>query len=154
MLALYRIICKGTEGLEEAGPMIEEQTSGEKKLILIIDDEPSIADALKIILEDKGYDVLVMMTGHRGIEQTSACQVDLTITDLQLPDMSGLDVLSAIRERDPESPVIIITAHGSREVDAEAARRGAFAVLPKPFLPAEVLDQVKAALMNRRTSNR
>jgi DNA-binding NtrC family response regulator len=126
-----------------------EETIGAKIVILVIDDEPSIADALRLILEDKGYAVVLAMNGSRGVEQTICHRIDLTITDLQLPDMSGLDVLSAIRERDPHSPVIIITAHGSEEVNAEAARRGAFAVLSKPFLPSDVLNHVAAALATR-----
>jgi DNA-binding response OmpR family regulator len=126
-----------------------EETIGEKIVILVIDDEPSIADALQLILEDKGYAVILAMTGRSGVEQTSAHRIDLTITDLQLPDMSGLDVLNAIRELNPRSPVIIITAHGSEEVNTEAARRGAFAVLSKPFLPSEVLNKVAAALAVR-----
>jgi DNA-binding response OmpR family regulator len=126
-----------------------EETIGERIVILVIDDEPSIADALQMILEDKGYDVILAMTGRRGVEQTSDHRIDLIITDLQLPDMSGLDVLSAIRERDPHSPVIIITAHGSDEVNTEAARRGAYVVLSKPFLPSEVLNHVAAALAAR-----
>ena len=127
-----------------------EETIGEKIVILVIDDEPTIADALQLILEDNGYDVIVAMTGRGGVEQTCDHRIDLTITDLQLPDISGLDVLSAIRERDPHSPVIIITAHGSEEVNMEAAKRGAFAVLSKPFLPSEVLNHVAAALATRR----
>lgn len=128
---------------------VEEATTA-GAVILVIDDEPSIADALKMILEDKGYRVLLAMTGRGGLDQKCEHAVDLTITDLQLPDMSGLDVLSAIRAVDAESQVIIITAHGSQEVDDEAARRGAFAVLPKPFLPSDVLGQVSAALAARR----
>jgi DNA-binding NtrC family response regulator len=131
--------------------MMAELSRVEKNVILVIDDEPSIADALKIILEDKGYDVLVAGTGLSGVEQSRQHRVDLIITDLQLPDISGLEVLSAIRERDPQSAVIMMTAHGTPEVSAEATRRGAYTVLPKPFLPSEVLNQVAAALSKRRS---
>jgi two-component system phosphate regulon sensor histidine kinase PhoR len=133
--------------------MTVQQPTGEKAVILVIDDEPSIADALKLILEDKGYDVLVSLSGRRGVEQTCASRIDLTITDLQLPDFSGFDVLTAIREREPESLVILITAYGSDEIKAEAASRGAFSVLSKPFYPAEVLNQVAAALATRKTGD-
>lgn len=115
-------------------------------VILVIDDEPSIADALKIILEDSGYSVLIAVTGRSGFALACEGRVDLSIIDIQLPDMSGLDVLSAIHEREPDGRVIIITSHGSPEIEAEAARRGAFTVLPKPFLAIDLLRQVAAAL--------
>jgi DNA-binding NtrC family response regulator len=120
--------------------------SGAKTVILVIDDEPTVADAVKIILEDSGYVVVTAITGRSGFERACECRIDLAIVDLQLPDMSGLDVLSAVREREPDARVIIITAHGSPDIDAEAARRGAFIVLPKPFHSSDLLKQVAAAL--------
>ena len=119
---------------------------GAKAVILVIDDEPSVADALKMILEDSGYIVLVAVTGRSGVERTCERRIDLLIVDLNLPDISGLDVLSAVRVREPDGRVIIITSHGSPEIDAEAARRGAITVLAKPFLPSELLQQVTSAL--------
>lgn len=123
-----------------------ELAGGAKAVILVIDDEPSVADALKIILEDSGYAVIVAVTGRSGFERACERRIDLTIVDLQLPDMCGLDVLSAVREREPDGRVIIITSHGSPELETEAAKRGAFTVLPKPFLASDLLKQVTAAL--------
>jgi DNA-binding NtrC family response regulator len=114
--------------------------------ILIIEDDPSVADALKIILEDEGYETVLAINAHQGLEQARLRQFDLTITDVQLPDMSGLDVLTVLRKRDAQSPVIIITAHSTTEVITEAMARGAFQVLPKPFLPSEILDLARRAL--------
>jgi DNA-binding NtrC family response regulator len=114
--------------------------------ILIIEDDPSVADALKIILEDDGYETVLAINARQGLEQAHLRQFDLTITDVQLPDMSGLDVLTVLRKRDAESPVIIITAHSTTEVVTEAMARGAFQVLPKPFLPSEILDLARRAL--------
>jgi DNA-binding NtrC family response regulator len=114
--------------------------------ILIIEDDPSVADALKIILEDDGYETVLAINARQGLEQAHLRQFDLTITDVQLPDMSGLDVLTVLRKRDAQSPVIIITAHSTTEVVTEAMARGAFQVLPKPFLPSEILDLARRAL--------
>lgn len=123
----------------------------EEVRVLVIDDEPSVADALKIILEDNGYTVAVAGTGRDGLEQASRQRFDVTITDLRLPDMSGLEVLRGICKQNPESLVILITAHGTSEVIAEARSCGAFDVLPKPFLPSEILNLVKTALKNQVT---
>lgn len=111
----------------------------EKMLVLIIEDDRTVADALKIIMEDDGFEAVVAMNAHQGIEQAGLRRFDLTITDVQLPDTSGLDVLAVLRKKDPEVPVIIITAHNTTEVITEAMARGAFQVLPKPFLPSEIL---------------
>ncbi|HKY05433.1 MAG TPA: response regulator [Blastocatellia bacterium] len=118
--------------------------------ILVIDDEPTVADALEIILSDEGYDVVVAATGRDGLEQVIAGSFDITITDLRLPDMTGHDVLARIMERDPASAVIIITAHSSPEVIEESIRLGAVEVLPKPFFPNDVIKLI--AGITRRQS--
>jgi DNA-binding NtrC family response regulator len=114
--------------------------------VLIIEDDRIVADALKIIMEDDGYEAVVALNASQGIEQARLRRFDLTITDVQLPDTSGLDVLTILRKKDPESPVIIITAHNTTEVITEAMARGAFQVLPKPFLPSELLDLARRAV--------
>jgi DNA-binding NtrC family response regulator len=118
----------------------------EKMQVLIIEDDRTVADALKIIMEDDGFEAVVAMNAHQGIEQARLLRFDLTITDVQLPDMSGLDVLTILRKEDPIGPVIIITAHNTTEVITEAMARGAFHVLPKPFLPEEILDLARRAV--------
>ena len=114
--------------------------------VLIIEDDQSVADALKIVLEDSGYETVVAINARQGLEQACLRRFDLTITDVQLPDLSGLDVLTFLRKKGTEIPVIIITAHNTTEVIAEAMARGAFQVLPKPFLPSEILDLARRAI--------
>lgn len=118
----------------------------EKKQVLIIEDDSNVADALKLIMEDSGYEVVVALNARQGLEQAGLRRFDLTITDVQLPDTSGLDVLSVLRGKDPTIPVIIITSHSTTEVVSEAMARGACQVLPKPFLPAEILDLARRAV--------
>lgn len=111
--------------------------------ILIIDDEPSVADALRLILGDLGHRVLVAATGRIGLELARRERVRVVITDLRLPDITGLDVLGALRLELPHLPVILITSHGTPELSAEARRAGAAAVLDKPFAPAEIIRLVE-----------
>jgi DNA-binding response OmpR family regulator len=118
----------------------------EKGKILIIDDEPSVADALTLILEDGGFRVAVARTGREGLGLARRERFVLTITDLRLPDMTGLDVLGALRGADPHHTVLLITADDSPEDFAEARRRGVAAILSKPFTPSEILRLVAAAL--------
>ncbi|HXG93632.1 MAG TPA: response regulator [Blastocatellia bacterium] len=118
----------------------------EKIAVLVIDDEPSIGDALRLILSDNGFDVSVATTGSEGLQRAALQPFDVAVTDIRLPDMSGLDVLSRIRKNNRNCPIIMITAHCTPEIVAESLKRGAVAVLSKPFCPSEVLDLIDKTL--------
>lgn len=132
---------------------VSEYREKQKGEVLIIDDEPSVADALKMILEDSGYRVSTALTGRDGIEKARRGQFCLTITDLNLTDMTGFDVISAICRDKPQSLFIIITSSGSQDVMAEVRSCGAAAgFLLKPFLPSEILQLITVTLANQRSS--
>ena len=114
--------------------------------ILVIDDEPSVGDALSLVLADHGYRVVVALNGRDGIEFAKSENFSLAITDLRLPDMSGFDVLHYLKINAPGCPVIIITAHATPEVVEESKRLGALEVLPKPFFPTDILALIDAGL--------
>ena len=120
-----------------------------KNAVLIIDDEPSVADALKVILNDNGYETVVALTGREGLVQAGDRQFDLTITDLQLPDITGLEVLALMRQMNPNQRVIVITAHISPEIIKKAADGGAITVLAKPFLPSDILKLLMEVFSNQ-----
>lgn len=113
--------------------------------VLIIEDEQIVADALKMIIEDQGCEVTLALSGRDGFEQYDRRAFDLTITDVNLPDISGLDVLLRLRESIPCHPVIVITAHYTPEVVTTAKERGALEVLSKPFLPCEIIKLIQQA---------
>ena len=119
---------------------------GQKGAVLIIEDEPSVADALRIILEDSGYRVSVAITGRDGIEESLRGDFCLVITDVGLNDMTGFDVIAAVCEHKPGMHFIIITSSSSKEVLAKAGSCGAVGVLLKPFPPAEILQLIKTTL--------
>ncbi len=119
--------------------------------ILLIDDEPSIVEALAMILDDQGYETVAVQCGRDGINHASQRRFDITITDLRLPDMSGLDVLNAIREHDNNNRVIVITAHSTPEMVCELKASGAIDVLKKPFMPSDLLDLIRSVLQERVT---
>jgi len=126
-----------------ARSLLSRFTLAESKTILIIEDEPSVADALRLILEDEGHRVLTAGTGRGGLELARAERPRLVITDLLLPDASGLELLAALGGEQPHLPVILITSHGTPEIFAQARQAGAVAVLPKPFAPADLLSLIK-----------
>ena len=123
-----------------------DKRAGETARVLVIEDEPSVADALRVILEDKGFAVVVAANGRDGIEQALRAPFSVTVTDLRLPDMDGLEVIGVFREGGLGGAAILITSHGTPDIFARARDLGAFGVIAKPFLPSEILRLIAAAL--------
>lgn len=118
----------------------------EKVSILIVDDDPSVGDALRLVLEASGYEVVLVNNGRDGIEESRKRSFGFAIIDLFLPDISGLLIIKDIHERYPKLPLLLISARGSPEVFAEARRLGATGALGKPFQPAEILTLITQAV--------
>jgi len=118
--------------------------------ILIIDDEDSIRDYLSMLLEREGYEVSSSENGKKALKLYSKKAYDCVITDIQLPGMSGLEILTSLRESDPTLPVIIITGHASQESAIEALNMGAFYYLLKPVSNEELKQVVRTALEVRK----
>ena len=116
--------------------------SKEKLSILVVDDEPSVGDALRLVLESNGYEVVLVTKGQDGIEQARNRRFGFGVVDLFLTDISGFQVITGLLTLQPQIPIVLITAHGSPEVFAEAKRLGAIAALWKPFPPAEILKVI------------
>lgn len=114
--------------------------------ILVIDDESSITDALKIILDDNGYHVETAGSGAEALEILKSTAFDLVLTDLRLRDSSGIDLLAKIKLDRPATEVILMTGHGSVEVTIEAIKKGAYYYLEKPFEPDQVVVLAARAL--------
>ena len=121
--------------------------------VLLIDDDPGIADTLRRVLADEGYDVTVRRRGDEGLAHAAREPVNVVITDLRLPGLNGLDLLRRLRATRPRLPVILITAFGTTDTAIEATKCGAYDYLLKPFAMPELLELVrKAAASNRLMS--
>ena len=114
--------------------------------ILVVDDEPSVTDALQMILVDLGHRVDSAKTVGEATELLKGSPYDLVFTDLRLPDASGIDLLEQIKRDTPDAQVILMTAHGSLDITIEAIKRGAFYYIEKPFTPNQVTMLVERAL--------
>ena len=110
--------------------------------ILVVDDEPSVGDALKLVLESNGYEVVLVTTGLDGIDRARRQQFEFSVVDLFLTDISGFQVITDLRSLQPQIPIVLITAQGSPQVFAEAKKLGAIGALAKPFPPAELLKLI------------
>lgn len=121
----------------------------EQKTILIVEDDESLRRVLEFNLEEVGYRVLTASTGESGLETFRTERPPLVITDIQMPGISGIEVLKAIKKETPETLVIVITAYGSVEKAVEAMKLGAYDYLTKPFGRDELRLTVDKALSYR-----
>jgi two-component system response regulator PilR (NtrC family) len=116
----------------------------------IVDDEDSIREYLAMMLEREGYEVQAAADGKKAVRLSSKESFDAVITDIQLPGMTGIDLLGAFRESDPTVPIIIVTGHASQESAIEALNLGAFYYLLKPVSNEELKQVVRNALEVQR----
>jgi DNA-binding NtrC family response regulator len=105
---------------------------------LVVDDEMGICKAIEILLSKEGYEVTTANRGDTALSLMSGNTYDIIFTDLRLPDMSGLDILSHSKSRSPNTQVIIITGFATIETAVEAIKKGAYDYLTKPLTPDTV----------------
>ena len=117
-----------------------------RKKILAVDDEPSVTGSLELILGEAGFEVLTAGSFGEAVTILKQTQVDLVITDLRLPDASGIEVITHIKKATPEVEVILMTAYGSLEITIEAIKAGAYYYLEKPYTRDRLLALVDRAL--------
>lgn len=117
--------------------------------VLIIDDEKNIREGLGAALELEDYTVALASDGKEGIERIQKGDIDLVITDLRMPKISGEQVLAKITAENPGIPVIVLTGHGSIDSAVDAMRNGAYDFLTKPLNLDQLILIVKRALQGR-----
>lgn len=117
--------------------------------VLVVDDEESVRFFLQRGLSKAGYHVDEAVSGTEAIEKLGALPYDVLLTDLVMPEVSGLDVLAAAQEMDGSAVIILMTAHGSVDNAIDALRLGAADYLTKPFELKELLVTVERGLERR-----
>lgn len=118
--------------------------------ILIVDDEPNVRFILERTLNKEGYLLDTASDGREAIEKINRGTYDLLLLDLQMRPINGMEVLNAIRARDPDTVVIILTAHSTIESAVDALRLGAFDYLFKPAEPETIRVRVQEGLKQRQ----
>ena len=114
--------------------------------VLIIDDETSILESLSGILEDEGYQTFTAENGPDGLEIVSKEKPDLVLLDIWMEGMDGLEVLSRLKRRNPELPVIMISGHGTIETAVQATQKGAYDFIEKPPQVERLLLTISRAI--------
>lgn len=122
------------------------------KKILVVDDEKSVRDSLRMILEYERYEVLFAENGEQGLKHVAAAQPDVMLLDVKMAGMDGIEVLQNVREHNVDLPVIMISGHGTVETAVEATKLGAFDFLPKPLDRDKLLVTIRNALQQASLS--
>jgi len=118
--------------------------------ILVIDDEPAALKTLSAALEEMGYRVTTAVNGREALALIRKQSCHIVIADIKLPDISGLEILEAAKELNPETAVIMITGHASVETAVDAINEGAYAYILKPVAMNELETILKNALREQR----
>ena len=114
--------------------------------VLCVDDEPVILQILRRLLEVQGFEPVTCGDPVEAIALFDEQSFDVVITDIHMPGMDGLTLMKALRERQPELPVMVVTGHGTVDTAMQALREGASGMLVKPFTGQELLGEVRRAL--------
>lgn len=120
-----------------------------KTRILVVDDELSMREFISILLEREGYEVLTAADAATALSRLAASDIDLVISDVQMPGLNGLELLTRIKAETPETAVLMITAFSTAEQAVEAMKLGAYDYLAKPFKVDEIKILVRNALEKR-----
>jgi signal transduction histidine kinase/DNA-binding response OmpR family regulator len=118
--------------------------------VLVVDDEPSVADVCREFLSDEGYDVTVAASGEEALRLIPILTPDVILTDINLPGVSGLEVMRHARSADPDACIIVVTGYASTASAIDALRQGAYEYVTKPFDLMAVQKIVKSGSANRR----
>ena len=120
------------------------RTQAARKRVLVVDDEPNIADSLTEILIGHGYDALAFYSGHKAVDSARDCCPDVVISDVVMPKLNGVDTVLAIRELCPSTTILLFSGLAGTTKILEAARAEGheFELLPKPIHPEQLLKKL------------
>jgi DNA-binding NtrC family response regulator len=114
--------------------------------ILVMEDEVTVAKGLEMVLSEEGYRVALAATGHDAIDTFGRTTFDLLVADLRLPDMDGLDVIKMVKEKWPQTQVVVITGYSSLNSVVNSMKLGAYDYLAKPFTEDQIKESIRLAL--------
>ena len=108
--------------------------------VLVVDDDPDIVEMLSTIISRKGYKTVGVTSGEQALKEVEKQHFDLIFLDLVLPGMSGVETLSAIKEKDKRAVVVIVTGYGDDPIALEAMSQGPLFLVRKPFRANDIVE--------------
>jgi len=119
--------------------------------ILVIDDEDIVRISISRALAPEGYEIKTVKDGSEGMKQLEQEEFDLVLTDLKMPNMDGIEVLSNIKNRWPKTDVVIVTGYQTVETAVKAIKLGAADYIEKPFTPDSLIATVSGVFRTRNS---
>jgi DNA-binding NtrC family response regulator len=118
--------------------------------VLVVDDEAGILETLQILLRTEGFTPITALGGKAGIDALETASPDIVLSDIRMPTVSGIEVLAAVKARDPQLPVVLMTAQASMQSAIQAVNEGAFYYIQKPFRNDELVAILRRAAEHRQ----
>jgi DNA-binding NtrC family response regulator len=118
----------------------------DNKVILVVEDDPTVGESLRLLLKKKGYTISLAPNGKEALHLFRQGNIDLVITDVVMPKMDGIELLETVKSLKPEAEVIVISAQGTIEKAVQAMKLGAFDFIEKPINPRVISLLVERAL--------
>jgi signal transduction histidine kinase len=137
----------GGEDMQNGSSSDSQNAKGKAK-ILLVDDDPNVNEVLELMLSQIGYEVTAVCHGQEAINLFEQSNYDLVITDLGMPDVTGWDVAEAVKQKSPETPVVLITGWGVQVDSAQRDKLGINGVIAKPFSRQTLSDEMVRLLKN------
>jgi two-component system response regulator HydG len=132
------------------GNTMTEIPQPRRSRVLIVDDEPSLLRALESLLKKKGFDVVALESPISATQQLAQEDFDVALLDIKMPELSGLELLNAVKHRRPEIEVIMMTGHATVETALAAVKSGAYDYLTKPFEDVELVSRAVSKAAERK----
>jgi DNA-binding NtrC family response regulator len=129
---------------------VSTRTAGSPPSVLVVDDESGILESLNILLRTEGFEPHLAHGGRKGLEMLGEMSPEIVLTDIRMPSVSGVEILAAARLRDPDVPVILMTAQATLQSAMQAVNEGAFYYIQKPFRNDELVAILKRAAEHRQ----
>ena len=130
-----------------------DSTSEKPVRVLVVDDEPVLLTALEALLARKGYQVTALDSPIAATQKLAQEDFDVALLDVKMPDLSGLELLTAVKHRRPEVEVIMMTGHATVETALSAVKAGAYDYLTKPFDDVELVARAVAKAAERASTS-
>ena len=123
-------------------------------VVYVVDDDTDVLGSLRFLLETDGFDVRTFRSGVALLNEIASCEVDCFVIDYKMPAMSGIELANRLRNRDTDTPIILITGYPDESILEKAAAAGIHHVLLKPHLAASLVSRIRGAIQESHRVSR
>ncbi len=124
----------------------QSEIQNQQSVILVVDDDPYVLESTAVLLKESGYAVLKCQNAADALDMLLKNKVDVVLTDIKMPEVSGVELLGKIHGIDSQMPVILMTAYAELDMALDAIKKGAFDFITKPYKPEHVVHTIEKAV--------